>query len=260
MSDLTGPIPSELTNLHQIRNIELYGNKLTGTIPSSISKLSSLRRFDVSYNDLSGPIGELFKIASLETIHLKKNHFSGKIPNSIGRLKQLSWLDFSENMLVGELPELSESLSFLNHFVISQNMLEPPIPKNLCNLVSESISDISCDYVACPVGTVSSTGKATIDSPCKRCPDGTGNFYIGSIECHPLSQREFLSMFYTVMNGNTWPSEHSEGWTNNEVGVCDWAGIICDSSGEVESLSFPAMVIEYNEDLLSGEKAWWSRN
>jgi len=286
-SKLRGSIPSELTELHQLRNLELYGNELTGPLPADVAKLSHLRRVDLSYNLFNGSITDLVGIPSLETVHLKRNQFSGTLPSNIGKtINYLSWLDISENRLRGEIPESLGELAYLKHFCLTQNMLQPPIPLALCvkkggsgsgssepmctggcptkpiSLSSSSSSSSvsssgSCDDVACPIGTYSESGQARNDSACQACPDGTGNFYVGSVECHVLSQRELLSMFYTIMDGGTWDPDRAKGWKDSAVAECDWAGVTCDASGRVSSLAFPASAVDYNEDILSGKIAQW---
>lgn len=47
-------------------------------------------------------------------------------------------------------------------------------------------------------------------------------------------QREILTEFYSSTNGPNWAN--GKGWLDNEVAVCNWFGIKCNTGGEVTSI------------------------
>ena len=53
---LTGPIPSWLGNLTELKQLLINDNVLTGSIPSSLTNLMNLNQLYLTGNDLSGCI------------------------------------------------------------------------------------------------------------------------------------------------------------------------------------------------------------
>ncbi|KAH9619343.1 hypothetical protein KSS87_003810 [Heliosperma pusillum] len=78
--NLTGNIPSELTNLNGLVELWLDGNSLTGDIP-----------------DFSG-------CSNLKIIHLENNQLTGSIPSTLAQLENLKELYLQNNLLSGKLP------------------------------------------------------------------------------------------------------------------------------------------------------------
>ncbi|KAF2301403.1 hypothetical protein GH714_023769 [Hevea brasiliensis] len=79
-NDLTGHIPQEIGDLHEILSLNLSHNHLSGFIPVSFSNLKSLESLDLSYNNLSGEIpSQLVELNFLEIFDVSYNNLSGKI-------------------------------------------------------------------------------------------------------------------------------------------------------------------------------------
>ena len=53
---MSGPFPTQVTNLQALRLLNISNNFLTGSIPSNISKLKNLEVLDVFDNKLSGEL------------------------------------------------------------------------------------------------------------------------------------------------------------------------------------------------------------
>ncbi|KAA3485659.1 receptor-like protein kinase BRI1-like 3 isoform X1 [Gossypium australe] len=93
-NELTGQIPLELGNLHEIHSLNLSHNKLVGVIPSSFSKLKQIESLDLSYNNLSGEIpNQLIELNSLGVFSVAHNNLSGSIPeqNQFGTFIESSY-------------------------------------------------------------------------------------------------------------------------------------------------------------------------
>ena len=68
---MTGPIPSELSNLANLTRLYLSGNQLTGAIPTELGNLSSLTNLSLGTNQLTGAIPtELGNLSSLTNLSL----------------------------------------------------------------------------------------------------------------------------------------------------------------------------------------------
>ncbi len=95
--------------------------------------------------------------------------------------------------------------------------------------------------------TYSELGFASDTSPCTICPDGFTTVSIGSTYCRILTQRDFLTIFYDVMQGDDWPPEFEKTWKDPNQLECEWEGVTCDSNGDVVSLVFPMSVTSYSD-------------
>ncbi|KAG6413216.1 hypothetical protein SASPL_125923 [Salvia splendens] len=104
LNHLSGPLPSDLSSLTQLRNLYLQGNRFSGTPPDSIFSLHALVRLNLASNNFSGPIAPEFnKLARLRTLFLENNHFSGNLPEI--NLPNLDQFNVSFNDLNGSIPE-----------------------------------------------------------------------------------------------------------------------------------------------------------
>ncbi|XP_057725575.1 receptor like protein 27-like [Arachis stenosperma] len=141
--ELSGLIPSSLSNLHHLVYLDLSGSKLSGLIPSSFSNLHHLVYLDLSYNNLSGQIPNMFdRLTNLQTLFLRGNNFEGKLPFSLFTLSQLSVFDCSENKIEGSLPD-TVAFSNLTHLILHDNLLNGTIPWWALSLKSLRSLDLS---------------------------------------------------------------------------------------------------------------------
>ena len=134
-NQLTGPIPPELGNLANLRQLLLHNNQLSGGISPALGRLANLRVLALGLNQLTGPVPtELGNLASLQELYLWGNKLTGPIPTELGYLSNLQRLSLSQNQLTGTIPNSLGSLSNLLVLSLSQNRLTGPIPESLGDL------------------------------------------------------------------------------------------------------------------------------
>ncbi|GAA0152041.1 hypothetical protein LIER_37407 [Lithospermum erythrorhizon] len=133
-NNLSGRIPPSIGQLQQAIRLDLSGNILSGEIPPEISKCTHLSYLDLSHNNFSGPIPPVIsKIRILSYLNLSRNHFNETMPKTIGSMKSLTTADFSFNDLSGKLPE-SGQYAFFNASSFAGNpRLCGPLLNNPCN-------------------------------------------------------------------------------------------------------------------------------
>ena len=136
-NQLAGPLPSELGNLTNLRELDVSSNELTGPIPSELGKLANLQQLDLASNELTGPIPpELGELAELQHLDLYSNQLTGPLPSELGKLSNLQELNLSANRLTGLLPADLGKLVKLEKLDLFHNQLTGPLPPELGKLAS----------------------------------------------------------------------------------------------------------------------------
>jgi Leucine-rich repeat (LRR) protein len=179
-NNLTGNIPSSLSNLTNLDWLNLYGNHLSGSIPSSLGNFTNMLGFYLANNQLSGSIphelgnlginqfatsvqidlsnnqltgsipSEFGNIEFLDELKLSNNQLSGSIPASLGNLVNLYYgLDLSYNQLSGAIPsELGNLVNVYGTFNLSHNQLSGSIPSSFSNFAGYAVIDLSYNQLS----------------------------------------------------------------------------------------------------------------
>jgi len=134
---LVGPLPPELGNLADLRNLSVFDNQVSGAIPEEIGGLSNLTGLDLCRNEMTGSIPpELGNLTALGFFHLCHNNFTGSIPPEIGSLTNLFQISLEGNQLSGNIPAEIGNLNNLAYLNLGSNRLEGTIPSEIGNMDS----------------------------------------------------------------------------------------------------------------------------
>ena len=104
----------------------LSSNYLVGNLPSSLSSLTNLTNLDVYSNVLTGPIPSLMGMTNLVYFLANSNDLTGAIPSLAG-LTNLAYFDVHNNKLTGTIPPLTGLIS-LERFSVANNQLSGELP------------------------------------------------------------------------------------------------------------------------------------
>ncbi|PIN22108.1 Serine/threonine protein kinase [Handroanthus impetiginosus] len=137
-NQLSGRIPQEISQLKQLRLLNLAKNQLSGDFPSSLTNISSLVNLNLGTNSLSGTIPiEISRLVNLKFLHLPINNLSGKAPSSVYNMSSLVYLSLASNSLWGELPgDIGIKLPNLLEIDFCYNKFTGKIPWSLHNLTN----------------------------------------------------------------------------------------------------------------------------
>ena len=204
-NNLTGFIPSEISQLEYLISLNLSRNNLSGSIPSSIGDLINISTLYLNSNQLSGNIPpEIGSLTQLADLRLDFNSLSGVIPNSLGNLINIFNLDLRENNLTGSIPGSLGNLSLGNFLILDNNNLSGSLPKELSNFGSQR--EINPNTL----------GGINV----------TNNNLSG---CYPIEFKAFCRTdFSLIVDGNENLSDFSD-FCSFENGVCDTTEVSCDN-------------------------------
>lgn len=144
LDNLSGTIPSSLSNLQSLNTLTLGSNKLTGTIPASLGTMTGLLTLDLPNNQLTGIIPpSLGNLSSLSMLDLAYNQLSDTIPASLGNLKLNQDFDLSHNQLTGSIPPALGTFKSMAVMLLNNNQLTGTIPDSLGHLLYIGEIDLS---------------------------------------------------------------------------------------------------------------------
>ncbi|XP_024962047.1 DNA damage-repair/toleration protein DRT100-like [Cynara cardunculus var. scolymus] len=133
--NLSGPFPTVLFHLPNLRYVYIENNKLSGRLPTNIGNLTRLYALSLEGNRFSGKIpSSISKLTELSQLKLGGNHFTGTIPDGIRQLKNLTLLALDRNKLTGSIPDIFTSFSDLRVLRLSYNRFSGNIPASISGL------------------------------------------------------------------------------------------------------------------------------
>lgn len=167
---LAGPFPTRITELDQLRTLEISRSQLTGQLPADLGQLTRLQRFAINSNALTGPVPDVFHLMpQMNALILSNNDFtgslpslppdidffyaqdcsfSGPLPSSWANHPNISNINLQGNQLTGSF-DLLASWTKLNTLTLNQNNWDPaPFPTWLNDLPDlRSFSCSNCQLI-----------------------------------------------------------------------------------------------------------------
>ncbi len=151
-NELQGPLPDIFASLPQLRSLNLSGNRLTGTLPDSLGSLTQMQHLQLGGNQLTGSIpASLGNLTAMLTLNLSFNQLSGGIPATLGSASALTTLLLQTNQLTGALPPELGNLSNLVTFNAGVNLLSGSIPASFGNLDKLTSLTLTSNHLNGPI-------------------------------------------------------------------------------------------------------------
>ena len=140
-------VPEEIGKLYKLKHLDLFRNDFV-IYPKNLSNLRQLEYLSLAENDLNTIPDFVFQLHQLDSLDIGYNNLEA-ISEDIGNLKELKYFNVSYNDLKS-LPQNTGKLKKLIHFKLSSNMELTHFPKEIGDLESLEIIDMSgCDGSPC---------------------------------------------------------------------------------------------------------------
>jgi len=145
IKSLTGTLPSELTQLTSLTQMNFQYGQLTGTLPSGLLAMPLVSIIQMQGNLFNGsiPSTPCTGTSGLIDLNLSGNRLTGNIPDALSTFTNLLVLSLSSNGLTGTIPDVLSSLSAAQALDLSGNALKGQIPAGICSLGRSNQSPIS---------------------------------------------------------------------------------------------------------------------
>jgi len=148
-TNITGPLPPSLAQLHQLTHLYAFETRLSGEIPCSFGDLSSLMYLHLSNTSVCGPVpARLGLLVKLEELILSGTRVSGKIPREVCQLTNLKRLGLAHTALTGPIPNQIGSMWGLRHLSLNDTSISGPLPTSLPQLTMLQELNLSHSRVA----------------------------------------------------------------------------------------------------------------
>ncbi|KAL2327858.1 hypothetical protein Fmac_021285 [Flemingia macrophylla] len=149
-NQISGRIPSSITNASNISTLDIGGNHFVGQVPG-MGMLQDLQYLALALNNLGGNsstdlkfLNSLANCSKLQHLDIEKNNFRGQLPNSLGNLSaQLSILSLAGNRIFGNIPAEVGNLIHLIGLGLENNLLEGIIPMTFRKFQNMQVLDLS---------------------------------------------------------------------------------------------------------------------
>ncbi|KAL8120938.1 receptor-like kinase TMK4 [Apium graveolens] len=129
---LSGTLPSEISQLSQLKTLALQRNKLSGTLPS-FANLTSLQEIFLDGNDFTSvPQDFLLGLTNLQTFSLSDNFNLApwQIPGYLIESSNLGTFTASNSSIFGSIPDFFDSLPTFQNLRLSYNNITGGLPKS----------------------------------------------------------------------------------------------------------------------------------
>eukprot|EP00850_Spirogloea_muscicola_P007621 SM000039S14451 [mRNA] locus=s39:182748:187928:+ [translate_table: standard] len=137
---LSGPLPAALGSLLELRDLQLWQNSLSGELPASLGNLTKLVKLDIGTNQYTGDIPDLSKLKDLNFLAIDKCNLNGSIPSWLGSLPSLVEVHLDANSLNGPIPASVTKLTKLQLLNLQDNQLTGELPSALGKNLTHSLT------------------------------------------------------------------------------------------------------------------------
>ncbi|KAK4417513.1 hypothetical protein Salat_2164000 [Sesamum alatum] len=147
----TGEVPSGISKLPYLYELDLSNNKLAGEFPRAVLAATNLTFLDLRFNQLTGKLPPEVFTLDLDVLYLNNNQFVGNIPENLGKTTAL-YLTFANNKFTGPIPKsIGQTSNTLREVLFLNNQLSGCLPYEIGLLKKTTVFDASMNRLTGPI-------------------------------------------------------------------------------------------------------------
>ncbi|XP_072993063.1 leucine-rich repeat receptor protein kinase HPCA1-like [Typha latifolia] len=160
-NQFTGPIPNSIGLVKTLEVLRLDRNLLNGSIPTNITNLTDLNELNLANNKLSGPVPNLSGLVNLNYVDLSNNTFNGSpAPAWFSTLTSIRTIVMENSMLSGQVPEKLFALPQLQQVTLKRNAFNGTL--NMSGDISPQLQSVDLQTNQIIAANIASSYKNTI--------------------------------------------------------------------------------------------------
>ncbi|KAK6151198.1 hypothetical protein DH2020_016130 [Rehmannia glutinosa] len=150
-NNFTGDVPSEISKIPSLYELDLSNNELIGDFPKSVLTATNLTFLDLRFNKLTGKLPPQVFTLDLDVLYLDNNQFVGNIPENLGKTPVL-YLTLANNKFTGPIPKsIGQTSNTLLEALLLNNQLSGCLPYELGFLKKATVFDASVNHLTGPI-------------------------------------------------------------------------------------------------------------
>ncbi|KAI3991148.1 hypothetical protein MKX01_022369 [Papaver californicum] len=150
-NEFGGLIPSNISNLRYLYELDLSNNKFTGAFPTAVFGIKSLTFFDIRFNSFNGLVPSQIFAQPLDVLFINNNNFLQTLPQNLGSTTSF-YLTLANNKFVGSIPRsIGKASKTLVEVLFLNNELSGCLPYEIGYLKEATVFDASSNRITGPL-------------------------------------------------------------------------------------------------------------
>ncbi|MEM9857748.1 MAG: hypothetical protein AAF843_10340, partial [Bacteroidota bacterium] len=248
-NDLGGPFESNVIGLTNLLRVNFNSCNLVGGLGSEVETLTNLKVLDLAKNNLFGTLStDLFKLTHLDTLNLSHNQFSGELVWEYSATTyNLKSIDISNNDLTGKIDEFLRRWPHLQTLNVESNSFFGRLNNGFFYPDLEDLDISNNDYIgSLPEGVLRTSGLSRFD--------GSHNTFSGNIpqiDAHQLTVIDLShNMFDALEDDLIGPSVRLDTLRLNDnqltFGDLEYQSFLFQGKGVPINARIRSFVLEYS--------------
>ncbi|KAI3834198.1 hypothetical protein MKX03_030005 [Papaver bracteatum] len=150
-NEFGGLIPSNISNLRYLYELDLSNNRFTGAFPTAVFGIKSLTFFDIRFNSFNGLVPSQIFAQPLDVLFINNNNFLQTLPQNLGSTTSF-YLTLANNKFAGPIPRsIGKASKTLVEVLFLNNELSGCLPYEIGYLKEATVFDASSNCITGPL-------------------------------------------------------------------------------------------------------------
>ncbi|KAI3712266.1 hypothetical protein L1987_70817 [Smallanthus sonchifolius] len=150
-NNFTGSIPTDISKLRYLNELDLSNNNFSGNFPYQVLGAHHLKFLDLRFNGLAGLIPQQVFLLNVDFLFINNNKFIQKIPDNLGSTPA-HYLILANNKFIGGIPRsIGQASNTLREALFLNNQLTGCLPYEIGLLKKVRLFDVESNYFTGPI-------------------------------------------------------------------------------------------------------------